>query len=959
MNRYRLNQILEIFLFPFLDTELVHKDYLALCYQAYHDFVEESGKASSGIQRRNQLDKEYKAARQNLVAYLVDRNPGKVKSKDDVQMLCDFFYSMEDIEYEIQQIKGKMSGCSWEADIRSFYFGSLAKISRSLITYRDGVATIKQWVDERDKKSGKDVFSSSTVFNKIEIWNLICRIVVPDIFIAVAAVENYVGMEALYEQRANIALADKLLAKCLSKGVAENHLHFNAGFDYNVVWLPYVNLDFLEDTEWRIWDREKLVRLEMALFRYAAACFLEEHKSGQGFCRWLENLPYDIFDIIMKLYSGIYEGNPDMQIRGAVHNMRAAYVKRIKFSEHDYLLNEVYRKYVEYKTSSEFILLYQSYKYVRENSGDLFFAGAFLQYLRLKNEHFSNSLQNHVMQGLKYFQEFYNSSKRKAYELMSEEELMVEAFKSQARVSHLRKLEIRVAPWADVPESDTADYPSCGKRMIQQLKEQIYKLLYAYRRYILESVMGVAAAKKFLQDEKMGTVCFEDRQRVLEDAVRSNVNVPTLGIVFHFLKIENLEDRSGKYCWRKAVAEKRYSFSPKMLKRMYVTNVAIALEELRADIPKINEYIVGIDAASDENAMEPWMIAPAYKIVRSHTFTKPVMETENADERFSRIQNIGFTYHVGEDFRHIVSGLRHVDEVLEEFGYKAGDRLGHALVLGTDIEQWAKDNEVVPITLQEHLENLLWMWGTNTCYGFELPIQLEVLEDEIMNIAIGLYDSPETITVKMLYAAYRKKFAARHDDILEKMLEGENGMAPCMCSCVKGKSQCDDKWTADKLFATNYCPVLEEKYGKVELVPVLKEEIAVYKQLQEYLIQKMERRGIYIELNPTSNLTIGDFASMYQHPIFALNKAAEKSGHHVFVTINSDDPSVFNTNVENELAYIYYAAEAGGAAKSEILEWIDKIRQYGMDSSFIRQEKPTVQVLREVEEILQAIWKKK
>lgn len=59
----------------------------------------------------------------------------------------------------------------------------------------------------------------------------------------------------------------------------------------------------------------------------------------------------------------------------------------------------------------------------------------------------------------------------------------------------------------------------------------------------------------------------------------------------------------------------------------------------------------------------------------------------------------------------------------------------------------------------------------------------------------------------------------------------------------------------------------------------------------------------------------------------------------MFVTVNSDDPAVFNTNVENELAYIYYAAEAQGEAKSDVLEWVDKIRQYGMDASFIQNEK--------------------
>ena len=48
-------------------------------------------------------------------------------------------------------------------------------------------------------------------------------------------------------------------------------------------------------------------------------------------------------------------------------------------------------------------------------------------------------------------------------------------------------------------------------------------------------------------------------------------------------------------------------------------------------------------------------------------------------QQYSTIQNMGFTYHVGEDFRHIASGLRHVDEVIENFHYKAGDRLGHAI----------------------------------------------------------------------------------------------------------------------------------------------------------------------------------------------------------------------------------------------------------------------------------------
>ena len=73
------------------------------------------------------------------------------------------------------------------------------------------------------------------------------------------------------------------------------------------------------------------------------------------------------------------------------------------------------------------------------------------------------------------------------------------------------------------------------------------------------------------------------------------------------------------------------------------------------------------------------------------------------------------------------------------------------------------------------------------------------------------------------------------------------------------------------------------------------------------------------------------------------------------VTVNSDDPAVFNTNVENELAYIYYAANEFGYSKDIVLEWIDRIRQRGMEASFVRQEKKTAQVLIEIQNMMDRI----
>lgn len=958
MNRYRLNHILKVLLFPLTDPALAKEDPLLSCYQAYHNFMDRGSVKSYNMQERNRKDSNYKDAKRKLVNYMVERNQGKVKSKDDIQMLCDYFYPMTDIEQVMEQLSAVQSARGIRgSDIDNlswYYLRSLSRISRSLITYRDGVASIKQWIENGTNTTESDIFNSATVFNKIEIWNLLCRISVPDVFIAIAAMEYKVGLKGLFGQKANITLSDRLLENCVCKGMAENHLHFNAGYDYVAIWLPYMNLDFIEEIERERWGSAEYVRLELALFRYIAACYLMEDNFEQGFCGWIDyKLPPQVVDVLDNLYHGNCKGKTNLQLMAEIYRIRTSIRNDVPEKKYDCLLNEIYVDYVEYKTSSEFILLYQSYQYVIENKMDTFFAKMFLQYLRLKNDFFSKSHQNHVMQGLTYFQESYNMTKRHASTVLPEKELMIEIFRSQAKVSNLKKLEIRIAPKVNGMELDLTHYARSRKDIYRQLYDQIYHVLYAYREYILESTIGIKKTRMIIENERDDICRRKLKQNILDQVRESKVNIPTLGIVFHFLKSEHLEDRSGNYCWRTIMNGEEHHTAYRMMKRIYLENVARALEEIRGYIPGLHEYIVGIDAASDENAMEPWMFSPAYKIIRSQDNINAVIERGRKAERFERIQNMGFTYHVGEDFRHIISGLRHIDEVLEEFAYKAGDRLGHALALGIDIEQWMKDNEVVPIPMLEHLENLLWMWGINTCRGLNLPIQLEVLESRIMELATKLYEHPETISIRMLYAAYKKKFDTDHREIAKRNIEREK-YALSYCPDFDERKNMR-RWTEEQLLLTNYCPMYEQKYEKIELVSVSGEEMEVYKVLQQYLVHKVERRGIYIETNPTSNLTIGDFPNMYQHPIFSLNDINKNIGYHAFVTINSDDPAVFNTNVENELAYIYYAAEAQGFAKSDIIDWVDRIRQYGMDACFVHQEKETVQILIELESIMNAI----
>lgn len=327
---------------------------------------------------------------------------------------------------------------------------------------------------------------------------------------------------------------------------------------------------------------------------------------------------------------------------------------------------------------------------------------------------------------------------------------------------------------------------------------------------------------------------------------------------------------------------------------------------------------------------------------------------------------------MGEDYRHIVSGLRHIDEVIERFNYKPGDRLGHALALGRDIRGWVQDTEVVAMPVQEHMENLLWIWGLSVNEEIDIPVQLEKLEEKILLCAEKIYKNISGITVRLLYQAYETKFSSKHRKLLRELQNEEDALsempynsphkrnAKLHTYCKMINADCagyEGLWTLERLVSTIYCPVFEERGNQVEMVPVKESESVLYERLQEYLQKKVAGRGIYIETNPTSNLNVGNIKNLLEHPIFCLSPLKQMSGQQqgILLMINSDDPAVFNTNVENEFAYVYYALEHAGCAKEDILYWIDKIRKNGMDGSFISRVKDCRTLLEEVSCILDSL----
>ena len=134
---------------------------------------------------------------------------------------------------------------------------------------------------------------------------------------------------------------------------------------------------------------------------------------------------------------------------------------------------------------------------------------------------------------------------------------------------------------------------------------------------------------------------------------------------------------------------------------------------------------------------------------------------------------------------------------------------------------------------------------------------------------------------------------------------------------------------------------------------VTEQDIQITETLQKILRQKLSRKGIVVEVNPSSNVAIGEVDKITDHQIYQLNRLGGEDN--VMVCVNSDDPTVFHTNVSNELAYIYYGMLYNGVSREIALEWIDKVRECGIKSSFLQGEDTDQQVYDRLEKLVEAL----
>lgn len=302
--------------------------------------------------------------------------------------------------------------------------------------------------------------------------------------------------------------------------------------------------------------------------------------------------------------------------------------------------------------------------------------------------------------------------------------------------------------------------------------------------------------------------------------------------------------------------------------------------------PNYNDLIVGFDAAANELHASPDAFAPTFRKLRFLGYSN-------------------FTYHAGEDFIHILSGLRMVYEAIEFLDMRSGNRIGHATALGIDPKLWINRLYESKLTLKkgEWLDNLIFVYeliqSDGKYYG-----HLGKLQGEILKYFQEIYNYQKPLNIHQIIESWK---ARKYDPIIALGWRDPSIFEEFDSQEFKAFNELNI--TVQELYELYHTGECIEKYNTMiqiepDQAPFFEDTL---RDLQNIMIQHVNNKNIVLETLPTSNVRISYYKRYEEHHLWRwLGLENYKEGDlKPTVVVGSDDTGIFMTNLRNEYAHIY------------------------------------------------------
>ncbi|HEX2959414.1 MAG TPA: hypothetical protein VHO70_21445, partial [Chitinispirillaceae bacterium] len=438
-------------------------------------------------------------------------------------------------------------------------------------------------------------------------------------------------------------------------------------------------------------------------------------------------------------------------------------------------------------------------------------------------------------------------------------------------------------------------------------------------------------------------------QNVLKKYSPQNDRQPEFGIVLLFPKARDLDHRwesgnppansSGSYAEPLPRIGSVISLGVRYANyfQSQVTKVKAAANLIKRK-PLILWVLRGIDVASDELSIPTWVLVPLFLYLERES----AIAAASIQNPFWKPKPLRITAHVGEDFRHLMEGMRRIFETVYYLLRRSGGRLGHATALGYDPRQWAQQAGTVMMPVEERLWDLVFEWRLYT--QFKTPHELRItvpsgrvgyLENQIRNLSKSLFDKEhEPHEMALVHHKLHTLWSGpevnemQTDVNLNRFKLDQKELDPeLFYNDEKVSRLLQDYRTSENVF----------RKGELLVSVVIDEsEIIALQAVQDALRGLVSIRGIIVEVNPSSNLLIGNLLDLRNHPTLRLFPPEPQEGAPppVRIAVGSDDPITFCTHLLREYTLLYDAALSAGYPENAVVDWLEEIQRTGMDARF-------------------------
>lgn len=394
---------------------------------------------------------------------------------------------------------------------------------------------------------------------------------------------------------------------------------------------------------------------------------------------------------------------------------------------------------------------------------------------------------------------------------------------------------------------------------------------------------------------------------------------PEVALVLHFIK-QRETSAPDEFCCRHG------EWFRKATRQAHAVARALRLQ------PELLLILRGLDVASEELAVPNWALRPLFRIVeRSSREAAAELGRTHPSWELCPLRT---TLHVGEDFRRLVEGLRRVHEAVEFGLLGEGDRIGHGLALGWSPRTWVAQNPVSVQPREDRLFDLLWEYeryrrrdiGGNAG-------RLVYLEGQLDELSKSMFGKPQRVQdlLQLRVALFD-----------ERLLVHQLGYPSASHVHMRQRTPVQGYDGATLELLTRYLIHDSVRRRAREPIEICTDgdELEVLDRLQPWLRGQLAQLGVTVEINPSSNLIIGGFADLREHPTFALApfESLDDGGRaplaHLPVSVNSDDPITFASALADEYAYMEAALVGQGVSSRDALQWLERAREAGWRSRF-------------------------